>query len=40
MLVYIVFLLESLVYLAAVPVCAAFCVSSERGLRFGAGIGV
>ena len=40
MLVYIVFLLESLVYLAAVPVCAAFCVSSDHGLRSGAGIGV
>lgn len=40
MLVYLVFLLEALVYLAAVPVCAAFCVSSERGLRAGAGIGL
>lgn len=39
-MVYFVFLVESLFYLAAVPVCAAFCVSSADGLRAGAGIGV
>ncbi len=39
MLVYLVAVLESLAYLAAVPVCAVFCVSGENGLKAGAGIG-
>ena len=39
-MVYLVFLIDSLLYLAAVPVCAAFCVSSADGLRAGAGVGV
>ena len=40
MLIPLVALLESLLYLAAVPVCAAFCVTSDDGLRSGAGAGV
>lgn len=39
MLVYLVAVLESLAYLAAVPVCAVFCVSGEGGLKAGAGVG-
>ncbi len=37
MLIYLVALAQTLVYLAAIPVCAAFCVSSREGLRAGAG---
>ena len=40
MLVYIVAILEALAYLGAVPVCAAFCLSTEGGLRAGTGVGV
>ena len=39
MLVHIVALLEALAYLCAVPVCVAFCVSGEGGLRAGAAAG-
>ena len=40
MLIYLVALAQSLVYLAAVPVCGAFCVSSRDGLRSGSGAAV
>lgn len=40
MLVYLVALAQALVYLAAVPVCAAFCVTSRDGLRAGSAVGV
>ena len=39
MLVYAVALLQALGYLCAVPVCVAFCVESEGGLRAGAAAG-
>ena len=39
MVVYLVAALEALAYLSAVPVCAAFCLDSENGLRAGAGVG-
>lgn len=39
MIVYLIAVLESLAYLAAVPVCAVFCVSGEGGLKAGAGVG-
>ncbi len=39
MLVCLVALVQAFIYLAAVPVCAAFCVSSHSGLRAGAGAG-
>lgn len=31
-------LIESLIYLASVPICAAFWLSTERGLRYGVGV--
>ena len=40
MLIYLVALAQSLVYLAAVPVCGAFCVSSRGGLHAGSGTAV
>ena len=40
MLVYLVALFEALAYLSAVPVCAAFWVSTEGGLRAGVGLGL
>ena len=40
MLIYLVALAQSLIYLAAVPVCGAFCVSSRGGLRAGSGAAV
>ena len=39
MLVYAVAILEALGYLCAVPVCVAFCVDGEGGLRAGAAAG-
>ena len=39
MIVYLVAVAQSMLYLAAVPVCAAFCVSSRQGLRAGTGAG-
>ena len=39
MLIYIVAAVEALAYLSAVPVCAAFSLSTEGGLRFGVGLG-
>lgn len=38
MLIYLVAALEALVYLCAVPICAAFCVSTKDAPRFGAGV--
>lgn len=39
MMVYVVALLDALIYLSAVPVCAAFCLNLRDGLRAGAGVG-
>lgn len=38
MLVYIVAGLQALAYLCAIPVCAAFWLTTEGGLRFGVGL--
>ena len=38
MLVYLFAALQALAYLVAVPVCAAFWLSAEDGLRFGVGL--
>ena len=39
MLIYLVALLQSLLYFSAVPVCAAFCLTWRGGVRLGVGIG-
>ena len=39
MLVWLVAIVQALGYLLAVPVCAAFCLSTAGGLRFGLGLG-
>ena len=40
MLVYLIALFQALMYLAAVPVCAAFCLSAGDGVRLGVGVSV
>ena len=37
--IYLVAAMQSLLYLASVPVCVTFCVSDEGGLKAGAGAG-
>ena len=37
--IYLVAAMQSLLYLASVPVCVTFCVSGEGGLKAGAGAG-
>ena len=39
MILFLLPLLQSLLYLASVPVCVTFCVSGEGGLKAGAGAG-
>ena len=39
MVVYVVALAELIFYLGAVPLCGAFWLSTEGGLRFGVGLG-
>ncbi len=39
MILFLLPLLQSLLYLASVPVCVTFCVSDEGGLKAGAGAG-
>ena len=39
MLIYIVAIIETFLYLGAVPVCAAFCLTWRGGVRLGVGVG-
>lgn len=38
MLIYLIATLQSLVYLASIPVCGAVCLSAGEGLRLGVGL--
>lgn len=39
MLIYIIAIADALIYLSAVPLCAAFCLTTAGGLRLGVGLG-